>query len=85
LIPNEPTTGIEVAVRDPVTQKALFVTVADGGGYAQMDGAEVVAECLQDHLSGNLATLQTHRVKRLVPLQPLEFGNPEVPRLRGAR
>ncbi|MFZ0788273.1 MAG: 5'-nucleotidase C-terminal domain-containing protein [Chromatiaceae bacterium] len=85
LINRVPATGIEVAVRDPATQKALFVPVADIGGYAQMDGTEVVAEYLQDHLGGSLNTLETNRVNLLVPLPPPVFGNPEVQPLRGAQ
>ena len=85
LINRVPATNIEVAVRDPATDKALFVPVADVGAYAQMDGTEVVAEYLQDHLGGNLATLQTHRVNLLAPLPPPVFGNPEVQPLRGAQ
>jgi hypothetical protein len=85
LINRVPATNIEVAVRDPDTQEALFVPVADIGGYEQMDGTEVVAEYLQDHLGETLETLDTHRVNLLLPLPSPVFGNAEVQPLRGAR
>jgi 2',3'-cyclic-nucleotide 2'-phosphodiesterase (5'-nucleotidase family) len=85
LINRVPATDIQVAVRDPDTGKARFVPVAQVGGYEQMDGTEVVAEYLQDHLGGNLAALEGPRVSLLAPLPPPVYGNPEVQPLRGAR
>ena len=85
LINRVSATNIEVAVRNPVDQKALFVPVADLGGYEQMDGTEVVAEYLQDDLGGGLDALTTNRVNLLMPLPEPVFNNPEVQPLRGAQ
>lgn len=85
LINRVPATDIEVAVRDEASGKASFVPASDVGLYEQMDGTEVVAEYLQDHLGGTLESLETPRVNLLAPLPPPVFGNPEIQPLRGAQ